>query len=649
MSTPADTPLLDPRTRAWTLSTAALALLPLLVILPGTLALVLAATAVLVTLASWRRPLPAWLRLLLALAMLAAVFALMGTRLGRDSGCALLAAMLAIKPAESHRLRDARSLLGFSLFAPFAAFLLEQGPLAMGLGLAAVLSALLSLQRLADVENQARPLPLGQRLRVMARLVAIGLPLALAAFWLFPRLGSPLWGVPERALARPGLSDRMEPGAWADFMSDDRPALRVRFDGAPPAADQLYWRGAVLWKYDGQAWTRQGWLDGLPVPEVEHAEGTAWRYEVEMEATDRRQLVALDLPTVAPAGARLGFDHALTTARPLSAPSRWQLRSAPAQVLEPGLRPTLRTLALSLPQDRNPRTLALARQWRSEAGDDDAAIVARALDWIRADFAYTLDVPLPGRDAVDDFLFAQRQGYCEQFSSSFAVLMRGAGIPARVVIGYAGGYRNPFADYWIVRRMDAHAWVEVWLEGRGWVRVDPTAAVAPDRIYDTLEQRRSVADAGAGLQALRMDNIGHLGDWLRRSWNDLVLGFDAQRQQALLRPLGLQRLQPSQLLLAFAALAALALAGMAWLLARGEREPDPLLRAWHRLGERYTRLGLGRAAHEPAMDWARRVAAARRPSGEALLALSRRFAEARYAPRHGGLRQLVDDLRRHRP
>ncbi len=649
MSTPADTPLLDPRTRAWTLSTAALALLPLLVILPGTLALVLAATAVLVTLASWRRPLPAWLRLLLALAMLAAVFALMGTRLGRDSGCALLAAMLAIKPAESHRLRDARSLLGFSLFAPFAAFLLEQGPLAMGLGLAAVLSALLSLQRLADVENQARPLPLGQRLRVMARLVALGLPLALAAFWLFPRLGSPLWGVPERALARPGLSDRMEPGAWADFMSDDRPALRVRFDGAPPAADQLYWRGAVLWKYDGQAWTRQGWLDGLPVPEVEHAEGTAWRYEVEMEATDRRQLVALDLPTAAPAGARLGFDHALTTARPLSAPSRWQLRSAPAQVLEPGLRPTLRTLALSLPQDRNPRTLALARQWRSEAGDDDAAIVARALDWIRADFAYTLDVPLPGRDAVDDFLFAQRQGYCEQFSSSFAVLMRGAGIPARVVIGYAGGYRNPFADYWIVRRMDAHAWVEVWLEGRGWVRVDPTAAVAPDRIYDTLEQRRSVADAGAGLQALRMDNIGHLGDWLRRSWNDLVLGFDAQRQQALLRPLGLQRLQPSQLLLAFAALAALALAGMAWLLARGEREPDPLLRAWHRLGERYARLGLGRAAHEPAMDWARRVAAARRPSGEALLALSRRFAEARYAPRHGGLRQLVDDLRRHRP
>ena len=649
MSDADQTPLLDPVTRRWALATAGLALLPLLLILPSTLALLLAVVALLVTAASWRRPLPAWLRLVLALAMLAAVFALMGTRLGRDSGCALLAAMLAIKPAESHRLRDARSLLGFSLFAPFAAFLLEQGPLSMLLGLGAVLCALLTLQRLADAENQATPLPLRQRLRVMGRLVAIGLPLALAAFWLFPRLATPLWGVPERALARPGLSDRMEPGSWVDFMSDDRPALRVRFDSPPPPPEQMYWRGAVLWDYDGSAWTRRGWLDGLPVPETRPVAGIAWDYEIEMEPTDRRQLVALDLPGAAPPGARLGFDHALTTARPLSAPSRWQLRSAPPRVVEPELRPTLRTLALSLPEGRDPRTRALARQWRQEAGADDAAIVERALAWIRSDFGYTLEVQMPVRDAVDQFLFDHQQGYCEQFSSSFTVLMRAAGIPARVVIGYAGGYRNPFGDYWIVRRMDAHAWVEVWLEGRGWVRVDPTAAVAPERIYDTLEQRRSVRDTGGGLQALRLDNLGDFSDWLRRGWNDLVLGFNAQRQQALLRPLGLQQLEPSQLLLAFCALAALALAGMAWLLARGERERDRLLRAWHRLGARYVRLGLGRAPHEPAQDWARRVAAARPQSGPELLALSQRFAESRYAPRHGGLRQLVDDLRRHRP
>ena len=199
----------------------------------------------------------------------------------------------------------------------------------------------------------------------------------------------------------------------------------------------------------------------------------------------------------------------------------------------------------------------------------------------------------------------------------------------------------------MVRRMDAHAWVEVWLDGRGWVRVDPTAAVAPERIYDTLEQR--AGSAGGDLGMLRLDGIGDLTDWLRRGWNDLVLGFDARRQQELLSPLGLHRLEPSQLLLLFTAAAALALAGMVWLLARGERERDPLLRAWHRLGRRYARLGLGRAPHEPALAWAERVSAAHPRTGQTLLALSQRFADARYAGLNGGTRQLVEDLRRHRP
>src|SRR5690606_30047640 len=228
----------------------------------------------------------------------------------------------------------------------------------------------------------------------------------------------------------------------------------------------------------------------------------------------------------------------------------------------------------------------------------------------------------------------------------FTVLMRAAGIPARVVTGYTGGYRNPFGGYWVVRRMDAHAWVEVWLDGQGWVRVDPTAAVAPERIYDTLEQRA----AGAGSQALlRLDTLGDFADWLRRGWNDLVLGSDAARQQAMLRTLGLERASPAQLLALFAALAALAVAAMVWRLARGERERDPLLRAWRRLGRRYEKLGLGRAPHEPALAWAQRVAAARPGSGQALLILSQRFVAARYARASQTPRQLLRDLARHRP
>jgi len=648
MATPAPVAVLDPSSRGWALATAALALLPLLLILPPTLGVGFGATAVVVAWLAWRRPLPGWLRLLLTLAMVAAVFAAMGTRFGRDTGCALLAAMLAIKPAETRGLRDARSLLGFSLFAPFAGFLLDQGPLVMGLGLAAALCGLLTLQRLADAEAGVPPLPLRQRLATTGRLVGLGVPLALAAFWLFPRLATPLWGVPERALARPGLSDSMSPGGWLDFMADDTPALRARFFGPAPASEQMYWRGPVLWQFDGRTWTRQRWLEGLPPPPVRLREG-GWDYEIEMEATDDRQLVALDLPVEPPAGAHLGSDRGLTATRPLASPTRWRMRSSPPLAFEPELRPALRQIALDLPPGRNPRTLALARQWRQEAGADDRAIVDRALGWIRAEFAYTLDVPLPGRDAVDEFLFGTRQGYCEHFASAFAVLMRGAGIPTRVVTGYAGGYRNPFGDYWIVRRMDAHAWVEVWLQGQGWVRVDPTAAVAPERIYDTLEQRRSAEAAGQGLELLQLENLGDFTDWLRRGWNDLVLGFDASRQQALLQPLGLERLGPSQLMGLFTALAALALAGMVWLLARGERERDALLRAWHRLGRRYARLGLGRAPHEPALAWARRVAAAHPRSGEALVALSQRFAAARYARGNEATRQLLQDLRRHRP
>ncbi|MFT3756806.1 MAG: DUF3488 and transglutaminase-like domain-containing protein [Pseudoxanthomonas sp.] len=636
---------IDTTTRAWALAAALLALLPLLLQLPGPLAVGIAVAAALVTALSWREPLPLALRLLLALAMLAAVFWVMGSRLGRDSGCALLAAMLAIKPSEAHSLRDARSLAGFALFAPFAAFLLDQGPITMVLGLLAALTGLLALQRLADAETQAAGTtpPLRQRLLTTGKLVALGLPLALAAFWLFPRLATPLWGVPERALARPGLSDRMTPGEWIDFLADDTPAARVQFFGPEPAPQEMYWRGPVLWDFDGREWTQSPWLRGLPAAPVAST-ATRWDYQIELEATDRRQLVVLDLPLAAPEDTALSLDYGLFVPRPLSSLTRWRMQSAPPQSFQPELPTTLRQRALALPSGRNPRTLALARQWRQEAGDDDAAIVNRALDQVRAEFGYTLDVPLPGRDGVDEFLFEQKQGYCEQFSSSFVVLMRAAGIPARVVTGYVGGQRNRFGGYWVVRRMDAHAWAEVWLPQRGWVRVDPTAAVAPERIFDTLEQR---AAATGGLAD--MGRIGDFSDWMRRGWNDLLLGFNAARQQALLQPLGIEKLEGRQLGGLFAVTALLALAGMAWLLARGEREHDPLLRAWHRLGRRYARLGLGRQAHEPALDWARRVARLQPELGTALLPLSRRFADARYAATVANADALLKDLRRHRP
>jgi len=637
------TALLSPVARRWTLVSGALALLPLLLQLPPLLAGVFALVAVLTALASGQRVLAAPVRVLMVLAMLVAVYWQLGARPGRDTGCALLAAMLALKSSELRSLRDARSLLGFALFAPFAAFLLDQGPVTMGLAVLAALAILLTLQRLAHAEGEAPDAALGGQLRGIGRLLALGLPLALAAFWLFPRLSEPLWGLPDRAVGKPGLSDQMDPSEWLDLMADDATALRVTFFGAVPAPEQRYWRGPVMTHFDGRRWERQPFSDRRPPAAIPRA-GQGWDYQIDYEPTDRRQLVALDLPLRAPAGATLGGDYSLRSNQNLSSLTRWRLQSAaPAAHVEP-LDRFQRREALQLPEGFNPRTAALGRQWRQEAGDNDAAIVSRALEWVRSSFAYTLEAQAPGRDSVDQFLFDQQAGYCQHFSSSFVVLMRNAGIPARVVTGFAGGQRNPYGDYFVVRRMDAHAWAEVWLPQRGWVRVDPTAAVAPERVYDTLEDRLG-AGAGTGFQD-RWVQLGQVGDLLRRGWNDLVLSFDATRQRQLLRPLGIDNLQPAQLVGIFIAFAGGALGWMAWLLARGERERDPLLRAWHRLGRRYARHGLARDTAETATDWAQRVH--RQRPDPALISLSHRFVQARYAGAELDP-SLVHDLHRHRP
>ncbi|WDS36124.1 DUF3488 and transglutaminase-like domain-containing protein [Pseudoxanthomonas sp.] len=645
---------LDAHSRLWALASAAFGLLPLLLQLPGMTAIAVGVVGVLSASVSWRRPIPLVLRILLAIAALAAVLWAAGPRFGRDTGCALLAAMLAIKPTETTSLRDGRSLVGFALFAPFAAFLLDQGPMTMALGLVSVLCALVAMLRLAALESgllsssgassgRTNPWQIG-------RLVLMGLPLVLLTFWLFPRLASPLWGLPDRAVGRPGLSDTMRPGEWIDLLADDTPAARVTFFGPTPPPSQMYWRGPVMTEFDGRTWRQADW-PRAPVPVTR--QGPHYDYQLDYEPTDRRQLIALDLASTAPDGARLSDDYETTAQRPLSSLTRWRLQSQGVSAFDPQPQPGVLRQALRLPPGFNPRTIALGKQWRAEAGPDgDAAIVQRALAWIRKDFSYTLDVPLPGRDIADEFLFQTRQGFCEHFSSSFVILMRAAGVPARVVTGYVGGVRNPMGGgYWIIRRQDAHAWTEVWLPQRGWVRVDPTAAVAPERIYDTIENRAQAGNDGRE-SLINLSRYAQVSDWLRSNWNNLVLGFNAERQSQLLKPFGVDSLDQSRLGLLFALAGGATLLGMAWLLARGEREADPLLRQWHRLGHRYRRLGLQPAPFEPAQTWAQRVAVARsdRPAtNENLISLSHRFAQARYASTYADVRALIRDLRRHRP
>ena len=625
-----------------------IALLPLLLQLPGQLGVATTASWLIISASSLRWQLPAVLRALLVLLMLFTIAQQMGLRPGRDTGCALLATMLAIKGSELRNLRDARSAVGFALFAPFAAFLLDQGPLTLLLGLLAVITALATLAVLARW-SVGLPLPAPPALlRQLALLLALALPLTMAAFWLLPRLDGPLWGLPERAVGRPGLGDTLEPGKWIDLMADDSAALRVRFDGAVPEPEQRYWRGPVMSQFDGSSWSRirsnqpAAARDGLPAQ---------WRYTIEYEPTDRRQLVALDLPLAAPPGSQLDAQYSLRSERPLNRLTRWELASSPVQGEPAPLSQAQRRHYLALPAGYNPRTLALGRQWQREAGGDPERIVQRALGWIRSDFAYTLSTPLPGRHLADEFLFDQQEGFCEHFSSAFAILMRSAGVPTRVVTGYTGGVRNRYGDYWLVRRMDAHAWNEVWLDGRGWVRVDPTAAVAPERIYDTLEQRLAdgqiVADGLLPAISLRWEALRQAGDWLRQRWNQQILGYDAAAQARLLQrlKLGDDALGRGLLMLGWLLASALAIALMWQVLSRRRHSTDPLLAAWQAMGQRYRRLGLEPAAAESAHAWAARVA--RHLPDSPLPALAQRYNASRYRDRTDPA--LLAALRKHRP
>lgn len=619
-------PALDRSSRGWCLAAGLSCALPLLRLLPWWLALVLLAIGIGSAVLTWFQPAPAALRLLLTGGLFWLVLAVYGYRFGRDTGSTLLLAMLLLKPIELRTLRDARSLVGFGLFALFAAFLLDQGPLTLTLAIPAAALAFAACTQMADSEVGLPP----QRFRPQRILAVLGLfglaaPLALAAFWLFPRLDTPLWGIPNVAKAKVGIGDRMAPGDWLDILVDDTPAFRVQFDGAAPPRQQLYWRGLVLWNFDGRGWTRPDWPRSQQ-PAATAPGGPAVAYRITLEPTDRPFLFALDLPVTVPDAATLAQDRTLIAREAISSLRAYTMVSAPPARFEPDLPDNIRAVALRLPAGYNPRTRALARRWRAE-GVDDAGMIRRALAMYHDNFSYTLAAPPLGHDSVDEFLFDTRQGFCEHFSSSFTFLMRAAGIPARVVTGYVGAYRNPIGNYWLVKQSDAHAWSEVWLAGRGWVRVDPTAAVRPERVFG-----RASTAIGDGDQTGTVGQLFDLADWARRGWNDFVLGFNATRQQTLLSSIGLHDADAQEMAALFAAVIGALLVAITALQLRGRRsQPDPLMRAWTRFTARLGRAHLRKRADEPALVYARRVAALLPTQSEEILALSRRFAAARYA------------------
>jgi transglutaminase-like putative cysteine protease len=612
---------------------------------PLLVAAVLGAAAWRILVAWQRSRRPNWIiRLALTFGGLALVIMHFGTFWGRSAAVVLLCVMMAAKLSEMFRLRDARVVATLCYFLIATQFLFSQQLLLFGyliVGCWLATAALLRIQRDADAPGAAGGgAAIPPLLRGAALMMALAAPFALVLFVLFPRLGSPLWGMPEDALdGRTGLSDEMAPGSISELYIDDSPAFRVEFDGETPDQADLYWRGPVLWRFDGRVWRRLPGTQQGP-QRLPQAGPGALSYRVQLEPHERRWLFALDHPVAAPEGARLTRDFELIAERPVTTLSAYRATSQPGFVDMPTLSPALRQVALYLPDGSNPRTRDFARQLRREHASDRALIDA-VLRWFNTEpFFYRLDAPPLGRNGADEFLFDLRTGYCEYYASAFAVLMRAAGIPTRVVTGYQGGFRHRGGDYLLIRHSDAHAWNEVWLPGSGWVRVDPTAAVSPARISqgarDALPGRQGWLDA-EWIFALRnqFDRLQHL-------WNEWVLGFDQQRQGNLLDRLGLGDLSHGLRAIGLVAVAAAAIVPLALLLqlaGRRQRPRDRLERLWRRLQRRLQRARVESRAGDTPLELARR-AAPRLVNGHELMTLASDYAGARYGPdTHGRARE----------
>jgi len=495
------------------------------------------------------RPLPGtWWRLgLLALAI-GATLLTHRTLLGQDAGVTMLAVLLTLKTLELRARRDAFVVFFLGFFCMLANFFYSQSLLtatSMLLGLLGLLTVLVNAHM-----PVGKP-PLMQAAKTAGWMALLGAPIMIVLFLLFPRL-APLWGVPsDTVVGRSGLSAKMQVGTIASLALDDSVAMRIKFEGRPPPQSDLYFRGPVLSSFDGREWlpSRADVFSRFNITASLVVSGAPINYEVTLEPSSRPWLMVMDAAVQAPELTNYRSvmlpDLQWQLNRPLNDLLRYKVQSYP--VFSHGPKTTSIALRefVELPPGFNPRTLALASDIRrdarySQAGSD--ALVAVAMDKLRTGgYTYTLEPGVYGQNTADEFWFDKKTGFCEHIASSFVILMRALDVPARIVTGYQGGEQNSVDGFWTVRQSDAHAWAEVWVEGRGWVRVDPTSAVAPGR---TGAFQRLVAPQNIVGQVLTNLNprfsLQLRATWeaINNAWSQRVLNYTQGRQLDLLKDIG---------------------------------------------------------------------------------------------------------------
>ncbi|BCM24639.1 transglutaminase TgpA family protein [Methyloradius palustris] len=560
---------------------------------------------------------------------------------GRDASVALFAIMLSLKLMETHTQRDYIIVIFLGYFLAANAFLFNQS-IAMGIFMAVPITLLTAT--LVGVNHPNGALDWRFKAKTASMLLTQALPLMLIFFVLFPRLPQPLWGVPQDAYSgMTGLSDNMALGNISKLSLSGATAFRVEFQGKPPAKNQLYWRGPVLTTYDGRTWRINSYsINGIGINNIQKDQlpeglvttGTVSKYTVTLEPHNKQWLLMLDMPTAIPPEAMITAELQVISKEPVRTRMRYEASSSFNYTLQAaGLSEREQRIDLQLPKNRNPKTLALAESWKNQSPEN---IVNTALKMYREEpFVYTLSPPPLGENAMDDFLFTTRRGFCEHYSSSFVYLMRAAGVPARVVTGYLGGEINPNDNYMIVRQSDAHAWAEVWLQNRGWVRIDPTGAVSPDRIE--LGVAESVNDSEALPLLSRRDypllrKLYLQWDAVNNGWNQWVLGYNQDRQLQLLRYLTGNNFSWQDLVIALFALVTASLLALSYFLLRSQKiRRDAIQKIYDQFLNKLSKAGLTRYKQEGPVDFSSRAVRRLPAQAKLIVQITDAYTQLRYA------------------
>lgn len=478
---------------------------------------------------------PRWILVPMVIIGGISVFAEYWTVVGRDAGLGLLTVMTSLKFLESRNHRDLLILIFLCYFLIATHFLFSQSILTAVLML---ITLIVITSTLITLNQRDESVSIVNRFKISGRLIALSIPLMLILFVLVPRIPGPLWGISnEQRGGITGLSDTMSPGKISNLIRSNEVAFRVDFKTEVPQQSQLYWRGPVMALFNGRRWYKSSRraIKDLNISDLK----SATEYTVTLEPNGEHWLLALDIPIQAVENSFISTDFQLISKKEINDLRRYTTKSLLGYRMERRESDKYLQMTRSFPVDNNPRTIALGQELalRYQNPED---IVQHALSMFRnQNYVYTLKPPILRDNEVDRFLFDSKRGFCENYAGSFALLMRTAGIPSRIVTGYQGGEFNQVGKYLIVRQSDAHAWTEVWFEGKGWIRVDPTAAVSPSRIERGLDE--ALPDEISGFRIKNRNplfgNLLYSWDNLQHSWNDWVINYDQNKQRDFLRDL----------------------------------------------------------------------------------------------------------------